>query len=480
MSKLKNSVLTVAIIIVLIKLIGTLLNIFGVSKFNYLIWGFLNLTIPAWIEFLWTLIGLIILIIIAIPKIQKKILNGLENSRIIDSLFAKRNIKGYILVAFTFFIIFFLFQIVNYGLGDAGILPKEAFTIPASRFFMSSPISSYSDYLFYKVTSPIAGWEPVKSTSFFVNIIGFFFIILLFLLSNLLGKDKIERFFVFMFIGSMGTIEFFFGWWEGTSRLAFTMFLYILVSIYYLKKNTKLIYPTIAMWLSFWSHLAAFWILPSLLYLYFVDSGIKKLNINNFFKGVFNIKFIRFIAPFVILTILFFVYIEFNLYTSFGIHVTDIEKVKVGNTFGGGDGIMFLPLFEYKSPWEKYMMISFEHFTYSFNENILAAGVGLLLFVLLFLTHRKKINFKDNVVMFLLIMLSFFFLFTITLNIEYQEKLGWDLFSPAAFIYGILSAYVLLNYVNKDVARQVFLIMIISNIIFTVPWVLSNSWLFIR
>ncbi|MBI2670908.1 hypothetical protein HYX18_02950 [Candidatus Woesearchaeota archaeon] len=481
MSKLKNIILVTSIIIILIKLIGNFLNTLGITNYNKLIWGFINLNIPPIIELTWTILGLFILIIICIPKINKKILNSIENNRIVDSLFSKINIKGYLFVSLLFFLVFNLFPIINYELGDAGILPEEAFTIPASRFWMSSPISSYTDYLFYKITKPLIGWKPIESTSFLVHILGLIFIILVYLFSFLMGRNKTQRLLVFMFITSMGIIEFFFGWWEGTSRLAFTIFLFILISTYYLmKKNVKLLYPILAMWLSFWSHLAAFWILPSLLHLYFVDTGIKKLNAKNFFNEIFNIKFIRFITPFIILTILLFAYMELNLYSSFGVHLTNIEKIKVGNTFGGGDGILFLPLFVLKSPWESYKMISTGHLISSLNENILAGGIVLFLFLFLFLTHKKKINFKDIMVMFLLIMFSFFFLFTVTLNIEYQEKLGWDLFAPVALIYGSLSAYILLKYVDQETSKQIFLIIITSNLILTIPWVLSNSWLFVK
>jgi len=479
---IKIIIITIALFLVFSQLIIYLINYLGITKYNYLAWGILHFENSSLKILIYSVLAVIITILVMIPKINNLILN---NIKLFSKIKIKGNIINYFIITIISFIIFYIFRITNTVISKDhwGIIAERALIDPSRFIFMSGSLTGYINFIFFRITNHFFGWNSFFAVEMMHLVYGtlmFIFILIMcnsFLKYNEFLKSNLQKILLIFLITSTGFSQFFFGWWEGTTAGFMWTILYIHTSYLFLRKKISFVYPVLVFWLAFFFHAVAFWFAPSLLFLYFVNTKVKKLSFKNFFKGIFSVKFLKLILLLLIPTILLFIIYEISLYNGFGVHIYNIEQVKIGNLLGGGDATLFIPLTSsgIDTVWEHFTMFSFAHFIEFLNLNILNMPFGLLPLIFLLIIYKKKINLKDPFIHYLLIFISFFLMCMITFNLDYMEKAVWDIYSPLGVLYTILNSYILINCADKNTFETVALIMIIAGLAITIPWVLSNS-----
>ena len=482
---LKKIIIIFGLILIILQFVLYLLNYYGITGYNKFFWSIVHSRDPArdWQPkvslVIYSFIMLILSTLISIAKIRNKIISTLRNK--IEKRKIKRKILFFIILSLIFLIAAFTFRFSNDAVNSRdhwGItIVNKASTDPSRLFYMSAPISSYSLFVFYKLASSLFSWDTVKSTEIIFLLTAPFYFLILLVLADKLTENKLRKLLLFLLFISTGFAQFLFGWYDGTTFGYFWTIVFLLLSFLYIKNKIKFIYPVLAYWLSFWTSAAMFWFFPGLLFLYFFNSKINELSIKNFFRGIFNKKFLKFILLLIIPTILLFLFIEINLYKIFNIHIYNIEKIKVGSLLGGGDGIIFVPLFKITTHWQFFTMFSSAHFLDFLNFNLLLAPFGLMLFILLILFYKRQINFKNPFLYFLLILVAFFLLFMTTFNTDEIEVAAWDIYAPIHILFVIINSFILFNIKKENLWEELALIIFIFSISLTIPWIISNSQL---
>lgn len=153
--------------------------------------------------------------------------------------------------------------------------------------------------------------------------------------------------------------------------------------------------------------------------------------------------------------------------------------------FGGGDGLMFVPLFE-KSGMSQYLFFRPAHLLAVANQQLLVAPLGLLTTLvgaaLLFGRRRARATLRDperaGLVHLLLVALAF-----CTLTIIWNPDLGalrdWDLFGPLGFYLNAAAVAVLATALRGDPRRLTAALCVLAaaNLSRGLPFVLHNAGL---
>ena len=461
---------------VILQLVLYILNYYSITKFNSMFWSLIHFQ-PSVKSIAYSSAVLLLTILVILPKINQNILKVLKN--ITGRVKIKRKHLSFLILSLLFLPISYLFRIVNPVLTREhwGILIVEpGLKDPSKLFFMSAPITSYIEFIFFKITSYLFSWSTIEAINAFSILVSSLYIFIILLLSDIFVKNKLQKLLLFLLFLSTGFSQLLFGWVQGSLFGILWMIIFLYTSYLYINRRIKFIYIVLTFFIAFWTYAALFWFIPGLIFLYFLNSNIYKLSIKNFFIGISNKKFIKFIFLLLIPTALLFIFIEVNLYINYNTHFYQIEKIKIGNLLGGGDGTIFIQLFQTKSNWERFTMFSFGHLIEFVNMNLLLAPFGAMLFFSLLILYRKEINFKNPFLYFMLISTSFFLLFMLTYNLDYlYVKEGWDDYSIIHVIYTITSSFILINYAEKNTFEEIALIMIFVSFSLSIPWILSNS-----
>lgn len=468
-----------ALVITFTKALIYFMNYKGYIKIGELMYGFNQINFSSLNLVIYGILTFIICILICIPKINKKIMVLFDFAyNIVDKNKSKNKYINYLIICIIFFLLFFILKNGVIPLGDSwGDLIEKAKGDLSFRFFLSGLIPSYIGFRTYTLLNHFFGVNGDTSLSILSIIYGVIFIFFLLLLCDSLVKDKKQKVMLFLFVVSSGFINLFFGYVEITPLLSMLVIIYIYTSYLYLKGKLDITIPTLIICLAFWSHGSAGWYFPSLLFLHMASLKTNKLTFNNFFKIFFNSKFLKLILIFLIPTLLFLIAIEIESYYGFNEHI-NIKSIGIGNFGGGGDGRLFIPISKVLTIRERFTMFSFAHLIEMVNEHIILSAFGIFLCIFILLTYYKKINFKDPFLFFLFVMVVFYLVECSTDNKDLGDLADWDSFSSIAVPYTIAGGYLLTRYVKKEeYVKSIGLIIITTNLIFTIPWILGNAGL---
>jgi hypothetical protein len=153
--------------------------------------------------------------------------------------------------------------------------------------------------------------------------------------------------------------------------------------------------------------------------------------------------------------------------------------------FGGGDGLMFVPLFE-RSGMSQYLFFRPAHLLAVANQQLLVAPLGLLTTLvgaaLLFAQRRARAALqgpeRTGLVHLVLVALAF-----CTLTIIWNPDLGalrdWDLFGPLGFYLNAAAVAVLATALRSDPRRLTAALCVLAaaNLSRGLPFVLHNAGL---
>jgi len=111
------------------------------------------------------------------------------------------------------------------------------------------------------------------------------------------------------------------------------------------------------------------------------------------------------------------------------------------------------------------------------NEQLLLSPVGIILWTIV-IFFARKINFKDRVVTFFIIVTLFSFMFALILDPKLGYARDWDLFSSTGLGYTLLGIYLGLNSFRQAKIRKlnyIILALTFTALFSTLPWIYVNA-----
>ena len=390
-------------------------------------------------------------ILVLIPQVNKA-LGGFWNSLSFSrrtKIKSKRRYLKYILFSLAGGVVFWIFRVKTYLLGDSFLRAREI-NLGGTFSNFTEPL----DFFLHTKISHLLGWDAFLTYAVLSVLFGIFFLFLCQLLADLLGKDHKERGFILSVILTLGANQLFFGYVESYTLVYVAIFLFIIFSLYYLENQSKILLPILAFFLALSFHLLALILLPALLYLVFqtrdkhpdTAQSVKTRN--------------RIILAVVIVLIVAGGTILLQYYNP------------------QRKGLGYYLIFPLGNDQNYYSIFSTSHLLDLVNHQLLITPVGVLIWVLSILCFWKKINFKNRIFRFILILS----LCSLTYAFFMDPKLGyprdWDLFAFTGLGYTILGIYVFFKSWReaklKDL-RYVTLALLFTSLISTIPWIYVNA-----
>jgi len=337
------------------------------------LWG-LNLLYylpPIW-RWILAISGLLILI----PHINKVVGNFLTDiSHRTAEVFKKINrYYQYAFLSLIGGILFWAFRVKTFLLGDS-FLRARGINL-GEKLSFTAPL----DFLLHAKVAKLLSWDAFQTYAVISVLAGVLFLFLILILIDMIAKEKEEKVLIFLAIITMGANQLFFGYVESYTLVYVAIIVYILFSLGYLKNKNGLLLPIFSFVLTLSLHLSALTLLPSLLYLIFSkksrepESEKKKSRLLKFSVSVG-----------IILIVAFSVF----LLQSYNPEKKGLSSYLI---YPLGIGENFYPLF------------SFAHLLDLVNHQLLVSPVGILILLTAVFVFPGKINRKDGVVRFLVVL----------------------------------------------------------------------------
>ncbi len=410
---------------------------------NQRLWGINQL---AYVSFIPRWIIIILAFLILVPKVNRifsDLLAGFFN-------LAEKNLKKinryyiYIFFSLASMIPFWFFKAKTQLLGDGYIRGKDI--MAGAMFSITEPLDFYLHALIYKF---------LKSDGFQIYALlsclaGAFFVFLALSLSYSLGKENKEKVLAFVILISMGTVQLFFGYVESYTLVYVGIMAYFLFSLWFLEGKCGLILPTIALFFSISLHPSALYLLPSLIYLCVGRSKMEEKTFS--FKSIFSITVIL-------------------LLVGAGLFTLSLQSPK-----GISPTAYFISLFG--STKDPYSLFSFAHLVDMINEQLLISPIGMVLWLLIAFFGLGRINFKDKIVVFFIIVTFCSFMFALIIDPKLGYARDWDLFSSTGLGYTLLGIYLGFDYFRHTKLKKLnYIALALATTAFfsTIPWIYVNA-----
>lgn len=326
------------------------------------------------------------------------------------------------------------------------------------------------------------GWTAADAIAAVSVTAGAVYVVASWGLARSLAPERAERRWVLAFLLTTGAMQLFFGNIENYSLLGAGIALYLWAGSAYLRGRVPFAVPCFVLAATSWIHLSAPWLGPTLAVLLalrvfgeedaqgglalrlregWVADGLK--------QGIGG-------------TLAAAVPTAFALWL--GARVIGAQDGLSMGRFGGGDGKLWVPLFEITTPFEKFTMFSLAHFVAVANELALLAGPAAIVCLAWLALGRSGARAARRDVVFLgscvAMTLAYVFFFNpdmAVLNVGILNE--WDLFSlPAPPIAAL--AGVLLTRVEPDPERrgQAGLPAVALAGVLSAAWILHNARVF--
>ncbi|MGB3092397.1 MAG: tetratricopeptide repeat protein, partial [Candidatus Zixiibacteriota bacterium] len=388
-----------------------------------------------------------------IPSLNEVARRGLNSlaSRVISlldsisGLGGKRRYLGYFVFSALFFIPFWLLRERVYFLGDGAQIISR---LSSGEFGVhwAEPLETFLHIKIFGLADRL--WQMDSSTIYAILscLAGLVFVFLALLLADFWGKERREKVLIFLILLSMGSTQLFFGYVEHYSFLYVFVFAFILSSLGYLKGKVKWFVPLTAFVLASLSHVSSLYLFPSLLFLFATKGRNGKSSS---------------IRRTLILGLgLVFVGLLLAVYKKYAWTISPI----------------FVPLSEDTYAAPGYLLFSLPHILDFANQQLLTSPVGLIMLLAPLACMSAKSLFKKSAFQFLLLVSAFQLLFGFLVDPDLGASRDWDLFSVAGLGYTILGLFILLNLLReKPRFAYLSLILVLTSLYSTVPWILVNS-----
>jgi tetratricopeptide (TPR) repeat protein len=385
-----------------------------------------------------------------VPAVRRKLSSFLSPPvvRIFGFLTERKKLLGYLLLPLFSLVIFHLLRTKTHLLGD-GFQILDGLKSGSLTPNWSQPLAIRIYLNSYHLLNHLFNLDGASVYALISYLAGMLFVVFAIRMALLLGKNTSTRLFVFLILILMGTAELFFGYAEHYPLLCAGILIYIFYCLKYLQKEAAFYVPLIIFLILLPIHFSALYLLPSLLYIFYLQLRGKTS------AGIINNKRLWFF-----ITLGFILCIGSLLYLRHGDRLVLIHLMPV---LHGG----------YTGP--HYTLFSPEHIIDFLNQQLLISPVGFVLCLIFLLSQSKKLNLKKQAFRFLLIVA----LAQLLLNFIFNPGLGaprdWDLFASVGLGYTVLALFLFTQMTPDLKLSHLKLNLVVVAFLFFLPWILINA-----
>jgi len=405
-------------------------------------------------------------LLILIPAVNKPITRALTVifARIADS-FRKTNRRLlYLAISLISLIPFWLLRAETPLLGDGYLRAGELkFGV---LLYITEPLDFHLHLLVYR----LCGLDGQTTYAILSCLAGGLYVFLALVLSHTLGKDTKERLLVFLILATTGATQLFFGYVESYSCMYVGVVAYIFFGIRHLQGKSGFIWACLSLLLAVSFHLSALFVLPSLLFLALAGPSESAGR-----KGTSR----RFT----------------NLVTSVCLTFIIAGGIQLLRTRAHEESPFALFIHPFGGVERFYSFFSPAHFLDFINHQLLISPVGPVLWIVLPALFWRKIDFRDNVIRFLIWITACSYGFALLVDPKLGYARDWDLFALCGLGPILLGLYLASGLLGDRVRaapgakpepagrrassvidlRGVTLVLAATSLFSTLPWILINA-----
>lgn len=387
---------------------------------------------------------------ILVPAINRRINSFLSHfARLAFGWLRKLNrYYRYSLISLSAAILFWLLRVRTFFLGDSFLRAREI--NQGASFSFTEPL----DFLLHLKVSKLLGWDAFQTYAILSVVAGAIFIFLVFVLANQIAKGRKEKLLVDIIMITLGGNLLFFGYVESYTLAYVCMAAYVISSLSYLQHKVGIAVPIILFLVTTSLHLSCVILIPSLIYLILTGSELKPEEKGNKSRSS-------------------------KLLLSFGVVLLAGIGIYLLHTFNPWKkGLAYYLISPLGNSQGSYSLFSFAHLIDFVNHQLLVSPVGILMLLTSVFIFSGRINLKDNLVRFLLLVsiCSLGCAFLIDPKLGYPRD--WDLFAFSSLGYTILGVYLFLSCWRKSKMgelRYVTLCLFFASLVATLPWIYVNA-----
>ena len=397
-----------------------------------------------------------------------------------------RNI-AFLAIALLSLIPFSLFRIVHTRWGDAYMLVNGiSYPDPALRLTATwqAPLDVWLHARLWQAGHALFGWTDAWAVYRLLSpLAGAVFIYALLRLADSAGRTRTEKLLIVGLMGTLGTMQLFFGYAENYSLAAAGILVFLWLALETLADRRALWQPALAIAITNGLHPSTIVLDPALLYVAWVwgrgrqvdkETSRQDRSARGWWPAIWQVA-----LPMLAVAGIVVVLMEASGHGLATLLTTDRP--------GGGDARWFVPLTAVSTRWEHYTMLSWPHLRDWLNEQMLTAPVTLggLIIVGLALLNRRRTAGKagqaaasaiPSELVFLLLCTALYWLFTWVWNPDYGGQRDWDLFSLAAIPSTLLFARLLPGALpDPGQLAQAGLMLIAVSAMHTTAWIYQNT-----
>lgn len=369
------------------------------------------------------------------------------------------------LLALLSFPLFWLGRVVHTRWGDAYLLVK-GIAHPDVRltYNWQAPLDTYLHARLFHWGERAWGWsDALPAYGWISSLAGAAAVWALLRLAAHLGRDRGERWGIFGFMSTLGSIQLFFGYPENYTIISLLILLYLWQGWRYTQGQARLWAPSLILALAHGFHPATLALQPSLWLLALAAAAPGR-----------RITTLRRQLPALILPPLLVAAGVIGLMTAGGQGLTTGPVLTTGYVVGGSDARWLVPLTVVGSPWEYYTLFSRGHLIEIVNQQWLTAPFTLPALALLLACCWRALP-RDRYSRFLLAAAGAYLLLIWLWNPDYGGQRDWDLFAPAAWPATLLAAYWLTRALPSPARNRSLLIIVVVQLLHTAAWIYSNT-----
>jgi hypothetical protein len=379
---------------------------------------------------------------------------------------------GYALFSLALAPLFWAGRIVHTRWGDAYILVNA---IPHPDVRLTYSWQAPFDLLIHAKVWALAhmwwGWDAMRVYHVISLAAGVIFVFLLLCMADDLGRTPAERAAIAGLIGTLGLMQFYFGYIENYVLMTIGILGYLWLGLRYAERRAGLAAPAAALALTNAFHPSTILGLELSLAWLWLHEVLQAGGGPAAWRR-------RLAATLKVALPLLAVFGTVLLVMTLGGH--GLSALFGADFPGGGDRRWFVPLSALHSKWEHYTMFSWAHLLDILNEQALVAPFSLALVIASLAGRRGRAALRSPQGAFLGVAAAGYLLLILTWNPDYGGRRDWDLFAPAALPLTLLAGYLLIQQARQEEHGQrrlaeIALIVAGVSALFTAAWVYSNT-----
>jgi len=402
------------------------------------------------------IIVLISMVALLFPKVQSWVLSITES--IVSSIPKLSRTQNIFLglVGATIAGLFFWFgREQYYFLGDGYLLTRKIQLMKGleniPEFYPNEPLAGL---IFYYVRQFLVSFGYAEHGEYPFQVVsvisGIGFIICTGLLANALGKTRIQKTLIFLFMFASGVSQLFFGYVEMYALSAFLLSLFLLLSVQFLKEKISIVFPAFVFALLIVAHLAMISLLPAVMLLVMYSKRRKILNLLLAGITIGGIVFLVFILS------------KFDWMTFYSAFLSGKSHV--------------LSMSDPPPAGQTYSLFSLIHASELSQLYLLLCPFALVLLFSSFIIFRKTVEWGDTILQFLILVTLCGAGVSLLINPELGLSRDWDAFSPLFLGLIFTSGLVSICHIpmNTKVRKSIIMVLGIT-ILQMLTWISLNA-----